>query len=75
MAPATWVGSLRNYKMKLPYISEELIEFLDKSFPERSPELSWSDREIWIKAGERRLVRYLIRLHQEQLEKSLIKSL
>lgn len=75
MAPATWGTPLRNYKMKLPYISEELIEFLDKSFPERSPELSWSDREIWIKAGERRLVRYLIRLHQEQLEKSLIKSL
>lgn len=60
--------------MKIPYISDELIEFLNASYPERSPEQSWTDREIWLKSGERRLVRKLIQMHEDQLEKAILKS-
>ena len=57
---------------KIPHVSKELIDFLDEQFPERTPEMSWSDREIWVKAGERKLVRYLHRLFEEQIERALI---
>jgi len=57
--------------MKTPFISNELIEFLDKSYPERCPEKSWSDREIWFKAGERNLVRRLIQMHADQIERDI----
>lgn len=60
--------------MKIPYISDELIEFLNAAYPERSPEPSWTDREIWLKSGERRLVRKLTQMHEDQLEKAILKS-
>lgn len=44
----------------LPYTIGELIEDLDKEYPERSPNPKDSEREIWMKAGERRLVNILI---------------
>lgn len=51
---------------QLPLTVEALIEALDKSYPERCPDPSWSDKEIWMKAGERRLVRRLLVLLESQ---------
>jgi hypothetical protein len=42
------------------------IRYLDERFPERCPSPSDSEREIWMKAGERRLVRHLLNLLQKQ---------
>ncbi len=44
---------------QFPTIPQPLLDELNQRYPERSAELSWSDREIWIKAGERRVVRFL----------------
>ena len=38
---------------KLPVITDELIIALDKIIPNRHPDLSLSDREIWYSAGQR----------------------
>jgi len=57
--------------MKTPFISNELAEFLDKSYPERCPEVSWSEREIWLKAGERKLVRRLLQMHADQMHNAI----
>lgn len=57
--------------MKTPFISNELVEFLEASYPERCPEVSWSEREIWIKAGERKLVRRLLQMHADQLHNTI----
>jgi len=45
---------------KVPYLSVDLIDYIDKLMPERSPDPNDSEREVWMKAGERRLVRKLI---------------
>ena len=45
--------------MIIPYTAEELIEQLDKMFPEYTPEVDWNDREIWMYAGKRELIRML----------------
>lgn len=37
-------------------LSRELLEALDKLYPARPPDPKDSDREIWLKAGERRLL-------------------
>lgn len=60
--------------MKTPYISDELIEFLDKMYPERTPETSWTDREIWVKVGERKVVRKLKQMAEDQIQREMIKS-
>lgn len=44
----------------LPVFSVDLVEALDKTYPETSPDPNDSEREVWMKAGERRLVRGLL---------------
>jgi hypothetical protein len=45
---------------RLPTLATELIEQLDDIYPERCPNPDHSEREIWMEAGERRLVRRLM---------------
>ena len=56
---------------KLPVITDELIFALDQTFPNRHPDLSLSDREIWYKAGQRFVVDYLIEQQQRQRDNML----
>ena len=46
--------------MSLPVITDELIQALDAVFPNKHPDLSFSDREVWYRAGQRSVVDYLI---------------
>lgn len=38
-----------------PLLSKELLQELDKLYPHRCPDPRDSERELWMKAGERRL--------------------
>lgn len=57
--------------MKLPVYSVDLIKELDEMYPERCPDLSLSDREIWARAGQRSVVRFLLSLIQDNAEASM----
>ena len=48
--------------------TDDLIQGLDVAFPQRHPDLSLSDREIWYKAGQRFVVDYLIEQQKRQQE-------
>lgn len=54
----------------LPPLSVDLLKHLEAHYPERCPNPSDTDREIWMKAGERRLLNYLIRLAKNAEEDS-----
>jgi hypothetical protein len=58
-------------EFKIPHISDELIEYLGKLYPERSPEPEQSDRVIWINRGAVGVVRHLTAIHQQQRENML----
>ena len=60
--------------MNLPVISDELIEGLDQVFPNRPPDLSLSDREVWYRAGQRYVVDFLIEQQARQKETMLNES-
>lgn len=49
-----------------PYLSAALVEWLDHSYPHKAPDPADSEREIWMKAGERRLVDRLINRFNKQ---------
>ncbi|WP_157615849.1 hypothetical protein [Rhizobacter sp. Root404] len=50
-----------------PHKSEDLVKELNKLYPERSPRIQQSEREIWMEAGRRELINQLIvRLEREQ---------
>lgn len=43
----------------LPQINEALVRELAEQFPDRAPDLDWSDKEIMFKAGQVSVVRWL----------------
>ena len=61
--------------MSLPVITDELINSLDSVFPNRHPDLSLSDREVWYRAGQRSVVDYLIEQQLRQKETMLTESI
>jgi hypothetical protein len=52
-------------------ITEELIKHLKQEFPLRSPRITDSDREIWVKVGHQEVISYLERKLEEIVEESL----
>ena len=50
----------------VPAIHEPTVEYMETVFPERSPDPADSEREVWMKAGERRAVRHLRNLLNKQ---------
>ena len=57
--------------MSLPVITDELIDALSQVFPNRCRDLSFSDREVWYRAGQRSVVDYLIEQQLRQKETML----
>jgi len=47
-------------------ITQELIDYLEQKFPDKSPELNDNERIIWFKAGQSSVVKYLKQLKEEQ---------
>lgn len=54
----------------MPVINVELIEALDERFPEQSADLSWTDRDIFYKSGQRSVVKFLIEVIKEQQQEN-----
>lgn len=54
-----------------PPLSKELIDYLEATVPERCPSLNMSEREIWLYAGKRELVRGLVEQFKAQQENIL----
>ena len=59
---------------KLPEITDELIFALDQIFPNRHPDLSLSDREVWYRAGQRYVGDFLIEQQKRQKDTMLNQS-
>lgn len=52
----------------VPFIPVELVDWLDKLFPERTPEPTATLDEIRLATGRREVVRFLRHKHEEQIE-------
>lgn len=46
-------------KSKIPVITEEMINYLDKLFPDKCADLKDTDKEIFYKSGQRSVVNHL----------------
>jgi len=51
---------------KLPDLSKDLLDILDARFPSRCPDPKDSEREIWMKVGQRKVVEFLQDVYEEQ---------
>jgi hypothetical protein len=50
----------------LPATADEVVALLDAAFPEQSADPAWSDRQVWIEAGKRQVVRFLLELQRRR---------
>lgn len=53
---------------QIPMIDKNLIDFLSRMYPDVSPELSMSEREIFFRRGAVDVIRTLNRIYSEQNE-------
>lgn len=44
---------------------------LAQQFPDRAPDLQWTEKEVWFRSGQASVVRFLIARLQEQYEKGI----
>ena len=51
-----------------PIINQELIDYLDNIFPEKSADLKDTEKEVYFKGGQRSVVNHLINQKQIQEE-------
>jgi hypothetical protein len=59
---------------RIPPVSRDLIEYLEKAFPERSPSINDSGRKIWMDAGKVDVIRHIRALYEKQ-ERTVISTL
>lgn len=64
------MNKCNNSGIDFPLIPEELLEELNKRFPDRCPSLLDDERLIWFKAGQRSVVDVLKDQHRRQKETS-----
>lgn len=57
----------------IPHIPEDLVEYLEATYPDQVPTPDDLDRMIWMKVGQVELVR-MLRMHMERQQESLLTS-
>lgn len=55
----------------MPFITDELLDYLQKLYPDKTPDPKDTDREIWMNVGAVGVVRHLHRIYKEQRENIL----
>jgi len=63
---------MMNEEIVLPALSKDLIDKLDKLYPDKCPLLTDDDRMIWYKSGQRSVINYLQQIYDEQLQDNII---
>jgi hypothetical protein len=61
-----------NEEIVLPALSQDLINKLDKLYPDKCPLLTDDDRMVWFKVGQRSVINYLQQIYDEQLQDNII---
>ena len=56
----------------LPALSQDLINKLDKLFPDKCPLLTDEYRVIWYKSGQRSVITYLQQTYDDQLQNDIV---
>ena len=61
-----------NEELVLPALSKDLIDKLDKLYPDKCPLLTDDDRMVWFKVGQRSVINYLQQIYDEQLQDNIV---
>jgi hypothetical protein len=63
---------MNNEEIVLPALSKDLIDKLDKLYPDKCPLLTDEERMVWFKVGQRSVINYLQQIYDEQLQDNIV---
>jgi len=49
-----------------PHVSKELLEYMNKMFPDKCPDVTDTERKIWVNVGKREAFNHFQRLFKKQ---------
>lgn len=56
---------------KKPTVTKEMLEYLTEVYPDRCPDLSRTEKEVWFASGQASVVRHLQSISDSQLERAM----
>jgi hypothetical protein len=56
----------------LPALSESLVVRLEMLFPDKCPDLTEEQKDVWFKSGQVSVIRFLRQTYKEQLQKNIL---
>lgn len=56
---------------QLPVINEALLDYLERMFPDRCPNIDNETKEVWFKSGAASVARHLRAVYEQQNENIL----
>jgi hypothetical protein len=56
----------------LPALSESLVVRLEMLFPDKCPDLTEEQKDVWFKSGQVSVIRFLRQTYNEQLQKNIL---
>lgn len=60
--------TLGSDRVGLPLTADDLVDMLEEAFPNKSPQIHESEKELYYRAGQRSVVEYLIHLRNEDTQ-------
>ena len=56
----------------MPLISEAVVKRLEELFPDKCPDLTNSEKDVWFKSGQVSVIRFLRQTYNDQLQQNIL---
>ena len=56
----------------MPLISEAMINRLEQLYPDKCPDLTNSEKDVWFKSGQVSVIRFLRQTYNDQLQQNIL---
>ena len=63
---------MNNEEELMPLISEAVVKRLEKLFPDKCPDLTNTEKDVWFKSGQVSVIRFLRQTYNEQLQQNIL---
>jgi hypothetical protein len=67
-----WRPNAMEEEIVLPALSESLVVRLEMLFPDKCPDLTEEQKDVWFKSGQVSVIRFLRQTYNEQLQKNIL---
>ena len=67
-----WRPNAMEDEIVLPVLSESLVVRLEMLFPDKCPDLTEEQKDVWFKSGQVSVIRFLRQTYNEQLQKNIL---